>query len=144
MKIQLLEIAVAAVLLAAAPAQAAEIAVKDAWFRALPANLPAGGYFTMHNAGANSVALSGASSPVCGMLMLHKTEDKGGMSSMMDMQNVPIPGGGDVKFAPGGYHLMCMKPMAAMKPGANVPVTFDFSDGTKMTATFAVRDARGQ
>jgi hypothetical protein len=139
----LFEIAVAA-LLVAAPAHAATVIVKDGWFRALPANLPAGGYFTVHNAGGSTVSLSGASSPACGMLMLHKTEDKGGTMEMMDMPSVPVPGGGDVAFAPGGYHLMCMNPTAAMKPGASVPVTLDFSDSTRITQTFAVKNAKGQ
>jgi copper(I)-binding protein len=77
------------------------------------------------------------------MLMLHKTEDKGGTMEMMDMPSVPIPGAGTVKFAPGGFHLMCMNPTAAMKPGANVPVTLIFSDGSKITQTFDVKNATG-
>ncbi len=143
MRKYLLEIA-AAVLVIAAPAHAATVVVKNGWFRALPANLPAGGYFTLHNAGANTVSLSGASSPACGMLMLHKTEDKGGTMEMMDMPSIPVPAGGDVTFAPGGYHLMCMNPTPAMKPGANVPVTLEFADGTKITQSFAVKNAKGQ
>jgi periplasmic copper chaperone A len=135
---------VAAALLLAAPAQAATVIVTDGWFRALPANLPSGGYFTVRNAGANTVSLTGADSPACGMLMLHKTEDKGGTMDMMDMPAVPVAGAATVKFAPGGFHLMCMSPTAAMKPGSTVPVTLDFSDGTKMTVTFAVKNAKGQ
>jgi hypothetical protein len=139
----LFEIAIAAALIAA-PAHAATIIVKDGWFRALPANLPAGGYFTVHNVGANTVSITGAASPACGMLMLHKTEDKGGTMDMMDMPSIPVPGAGTVKFAPGGFHLMCMSPTAAMKPGANVPVTLIFSDGSKITQSFDVKNAKGQ
>jgi copper(I)-binding protein len=137
------EIAVAALLIVA-PAHAATVIVKDGWFRALPANLPAGGYFTIRNVGANTVSITGADSPACGMLMLHKTEDKGGTMDMMDMPAIAVPGAGTVKFAPGGFHLMCMSPTAAMKPGANVPVTLIFSDGSKITQTFAVKNAKGQ
>jgi hypothetical protein len=139
----LFEVAAAALLIAA-PAHAATVVVKDGWFRALPAKLPAGGYFTVHNAGGSTVSLTGANSPACGMLMLHKTEDKGGTMEMMDMPSIAVPGAGTVKFAPGGFHLMCMNPTAAMKPGANVPVTLIFSDGSKITTTFDVKNARGQ
>jgi copper(I)-binding protein len=139
----LLEIAAVAMLIAA-PAHAATVIVKGGWFRALPAKLPAGGYFTIHNAGGNTVMLSGADSPACGMLMLHKTEDKGGTMDMMDMPSIPVPGASDVKFAPGGFHLMCMDPTAAMKPGEHVPVTLIFSDGSKVTTTFDVKNAKGQ
>ena len=72
--------------------------------RALPAHLPAAGYFTLHNAGKDPLALTAASSPACGMLMLHKSTQSGGMGSMEDVASVPVPAGGDIKFAPGGYH----------------------------------------
>jgi copper(I)-binding protein len=139
----LFEIALAALLIAA-PANAATVIVKDGWFRALPAKLPAAGYFTVRNAGANTVSITGADSPACGMLMLHKTEDKGGTMDMMDMPAIPVPGAATVQFAPGGFHLMCTDPGAVIKPGAHVPVTLIFSDGSKVTTTFDVRNAKGQ
>ena len=109
---------------------------------ALPAGLPAGGYFTLHNGGNAPVKLTGADSPACGMLMLHKSEDKGGMSQMMDVPDITVPAGGDLKFAPGGYHLMCMQPK--MQPGSVVSVTLQFADGTKTYVNFAVKNARGR
>jgi len=135
---------VIAALLMAAPACAANVTVNDGWFRSLPAKLPAGGYFTLHNGGAQTITLTGADSPACGMLMLHKTEDKNGTGMMMDMPSIPVPAGSDLKFAPGSYHLMCMDPTPEMKIGASVPVTLDFADGSKVTASFAVKNAKGQ
>ena len=66
------------------------------------------------------------------------------MSSMEDVSSVPVPAGGEVRFAPGGYHLMCMDPTAAIRPGGNVPVTLQFSDKTEATANFAVKNAQGK
>jgi hypothetical protein len=140
---KLLPSAIAALLLAT-PALAANMTVSGGWFRALPANLPAGGYFTLHNGGAMPVSLIGAASPACSMLMLHKSMTMNGMSRMESIESIPVPPGTDVTFAPGGYHLMCMKPTAAMKPGASVPVTLDFADGSKLSANFAVKNAKGQ
>jgi copper(I)-binding protein len=145
----LFELAAAAVLLSApfCAAQAADVSslvVKDGWFRTLPGNLPAGGYFTLHNGGTAVATLTGAESPACGMLMLHKSESAGGTMRMMDVASVPVPSGTDITFAPGGYHLMCMNTKPAMKPGATVPVTLDFADGSKVKADFAVKNARGQ
>ena len=135
-----------AFLLAAAPAIAAapQIAVTQAWIRALPGDLPAAGYFTLHNAGAKTLTLNGAASPACGMLMLHKSDTMGGMSSMSDVAAVDIAPGATLSFAPGGYHLMCMDPTPAIKPGGHVPVTLKFSDGSTVQATFAVRGANGK
>jgi copper(I)-binding protein len=128
----------------AAPALAANVTIDNPWFRALPNNLPAGGYFTLHNASQTAVTLTAASSPACGMLMLHKSESMNGMASMEDVASVPVPAGGFVAFAPGGYHLMCMKPTPAMKPGANVPVTLQFADGTRIVSAFTVKNATGR
>ena len=66
------------------------------------------------------------------------------MSSMEDVASVPVAAGETVKFAPGGYHLMCMNPTPAMKAGNSVSVTFKFSDGSKTVVNFAVRNARGE
>ncbi|MBV9548562.1 MAG: DUF1775 domain-containing protein [Alphaproteobacteria bacterium] len=130
--------------LTAAPAAPAGLALSDGWFRALPGALPAGGYFTLRNSGAKTAVLTGADSPACGMLMLHKSESKGGMAGMDMVSKVDIPAGGSLTFSPGGYHLMCMEAKSAMKPGANVPVTLNFQDGARLTASFAVRNAAGK
>ena len=140
------ELAAAALLIAAPAAYAAnanDLVVKDGWFRTLPGNLPAGGYFSLHNGSTAVATLTGAESPACGMLMLHKSENQGGANRMVDVASVPVPVGGDVTFAPGGYHLMCMGTKPEMKPGATVPVTLDFADGSKVKADFAVKNARG-
>lgn len=126
------------------PAGAGTLDVRDGWFRALPPAVPSGGYFTLVNGGTAPVTLTGAESPACGMLMLHKSENMGGMTGMADVSAIDVAGGGKLVFAPGGYHLMCMHATGALKPGATVPVTLHFKDGQKLTAPFAVRDAAGK
>jgi copper(I)-binding protein len=37
-----------------------------------------------------------------------------------------------------------MEPAPAMKPGATVSVTLEFSDGTKAHVPFAVKNAKGK
>jgi periplasmic copper chaperone A len=136
-----------AALLAAAmlaPALAGSPTISNGWFRALPGNLPAAGYFTLKNNGAKAIALTGADTPACGMLMLHKTENMGGMNHMSMVDRVDVPAGGSVAFAPGGYHLMCMDAKPALKPGATVAVTLKFDDGTTAKADFAVKTATGK
>ncbi len=140
-------VAMASVSLAVMPACAAsapQIVVTDAWFRALPESLPAGGYFTLQNEGNRPLTLVGATSQACAMLMLHKSETMSGMSGMSEVTSVDVPAGGTLAFAPGGYHLMCMSPGAAMKSGGTVSVALKFSDGTKIETEFAVRSARGK
>jgi copper(I)-binding protein len=137
--------AIAALLLTVALCEArADVIVSDAWIRALPSSVPSGGYFTLHNGGAKPVTLTGAESPACGMLMLHRSEDHGGMGSMEDVIAIPVPAGGTLKFAPGGYHLMCMDATPAIRPGGSVPITLAFKDAAPLTVKFQVRNAAGK
>jgi copper(I)-binding protein len=129
---------------AARGSQLSRLALRDAWFRALPAGLPAGGYFTLRNNGSQRVVLTGAQSAACGMLMLHQSSTSGGTSSMAHVSSVDVPAGRSIAFAPNGYHLMCTGPKPEMKPGASVPVTLLFQSGEKLTANFAVRNAAGK
>ena len=129
---------------AEAPSAASALTVHDSWFRALPGNVPAGGYFILSNSGKNKAVLTGAESPACGMMMMHRSSGNGGMASMQHVASLDVPAGGSVSFAPNGYHLMCMQPGVAMKPGGTVPVTLTFEDGAKLSTSFAVRNAAGR
>jgi hypothetical protein len=141
--LHLAAIAALALLIFGSPAKAAPT-VSNGWIRLLPAGLPAAGYFDLHNGGDKAISLTGAGSPACGMLMLHKSDNSGGMEHMMDVSSVEVAPGATLKFAPAGYHLMCMDPSPALKPGAHVAVTLEFADGTKVTSEFAVRNAAGK
>jgi len=136
-------IALIGAVLLAGPAWAADpapVTVTQGWFRAMPPAVPSGGYFTLHNVGSKALTLSGISTPVCGMVMMHRSVD-----GHMDMvTTLPVAAGETVRFAPGGYHLMCMGAKPGLHPGATAPVTLHFTDGATVTVAFAIRDARGK
>jgi periplasmic copper chaperone A len=125
--------------LLAASAWAADITVSGAWIRHLPAGVPAGGFFTVHNLGSKATALVGASSPDYGMVMLHETVEEGGVAKMVAVDKIVLPAGGKVTFRPGGYHLMLMHAKHEIAVGSKVPVTLQFSGGQTVTAIFEVR-----
>jgi periplasmic copper chaperone A len=125
-----------------AAASAAPFDVTDAWFRSLPGGVPAGGYFTAQNNSGREVAITGVQSGACGMLMMHQSSNKGGMSGMDMVEKVAVPPGGAVKFTPGSYHLMCVQPK--MKIGAKAPVSFSLSNGTTVVVAFQVKNAAGK
>jgi periplasmic copper chaperone A len=117
------------------------VTVSNPWIRYLLPNIPAGGYMVLQNSGDGDAVLTGASSPDCGSLMLHQSQDSSGMAMMMDVQSVTVPAKGKVGFAPGGYHLMCMQPK--MKIGQRVPVTLNFQGGFNILLTMPVYGASG-
>lgn len=118
---------------------AAGIQVTDAWIRWLPANLPAGGYAKVTNDTDKEIKLVGASSPKYGMVMLHQTVNKNGMSNMVHVDAIAIAPHKSMAFTPGDYHIMLMQPKPGIEPGQKVPVTLKFSDGQTVTSEFEVR-----
>jgi len=134
------------VLMATMPAQAQLVMVSIAgpWIRFINPTTPAAGYFTVTNAGARPVVITGASSPDCSSLMLHQSRNVNGVEQMEMVSSVTVPAHGSVKFAPGGYHLMCMSPSANIVPGRTVPVTLTFADHRTVTKPFMVRGASGR
>ncbi len=126
------------------PNSAGQLSVTNAWIRGMPLSVPSGGYFTLTNHTAKEVILTGAASPACGTLMLHRSENLGGRTEMKMVSEVSVPAGGSIAFAPGGYHLMCMQARPSIKPGGSVPVSLIFKDGTRLTSQFPVRNAAGK
>jgi copper(I)-binding protein len=133
---------VMALVLTAGAANAAPFDITDGWFRALPGKLPAAGYFTAYNTTNHEIDILRVDCQACGMLMLHQSTNKGGMSSMSMLDKVAVPAGGRVVFAAGGYHLMCENPK--MQVGSRVPVLFHLSDGTAVAVAFNVKSATGK
>jgi periplasmic copper chaperone A len=134
----------ALVMPAAAHAGEPRLAVREAWIRSVVSSRPAAGYFSLSNDSSKDRILTGASSPACRTLMLHRSVHQSGQDTMEMIESVSIPAHGTVQFKPGGYHLMCMDPSKAVAPGRSVSVTFQFADGGTVTANFAVRGATGR
>lgn len=116
------------------------LTVSKPWMRYLLPSIPAAGYMVLNNPGDADVVVTGASSPACGMLMLHESQDDSGMAMMMDVKHLTIKAHDSVMFAPGGYHLMCMNPV--MKIGDKVPVVLHLQGGGSVDAILPVYGAQ--
>lgn len=129
-----------AVLLVAGSAWAdGALQVSGAWIRHMPAGIPSAGYFTLKNGGQDTRYLVGAECAAFGNTMLHRSVETNGVSRMLHVDEVKVAAGGEIKFAPGGYHVMFMMPKETLKIGERVPVTLKFKNGQQITADFTVR-----
>jgi copper(I)-binding protein len=118
-----------AALLAAAPALAwaQPIEVKEPWARATPPGARTGVvYLTLLDRGSADM-LTGASTPVADMAMLHESYEEGGVAKMRMVEGVALPAGKPVRLAPGGKHLMLTGLKQALKPGETFPLTLTFA-----------------
>ncbi len=129
--------------LAGTAAGAPMAVVSSAWIRWLPGKLPMAGYFTLKNTGAHELVLTGASSEAYAGVMMHQSVDAGGAETMRHVERLEIGPGKQIEFAPGGYHLMLMHRLHAIKVGDTVPIALHFANGQTLDVTFIVKGAAG-
>jgi len=114
--------------------------VTDAWVRlaAVPGR-PAAGYFTVI-AGTAPAELTAVVSPLA-RVELYGMSMAGGVMRMDPLPSVRVAAHGRATFAPDGRHLMLFDLPARVKPGAVVPLTFRFADGTAVKVDARARAA---
>jgi copper(I)-binding protein len=126
------------------------VVVTDAWSRPALQGDTGVIYATIRVASADAVV--GATSPLASRVELHEsmTEKSGNMAGMsgmggMDMTSMhpvarlPIPAGGTVRFAPGGYHLMLVGLRHDLKAGMRIPFVVRFAHAGLVRGTATVR-----
>jgi periplasmic copper chaperone A len=62
-----------------------------------------------------------------------------GMMTMQPVDSVPVPAGGAVEFAPGGYHVMLIDLTTPLEVGTSFPLTLSFTKAGAVTVTAEVR-----
>jgi len=124
------------------PAGAAgKLKVEGAWIRTPPPDAVAlAGYAVLRNSGDAPVIVHGANSPDFGAVSIHETTEADGVQRMQALDTVEITPGASVVFAPGGKHLMLMRPSRSLSSGAAVKIHFDTNDSDGIDASFIVRD----
>ncbi len=137
-KTALCSLALATTLTAPALAGADGLEISDAQMRITIPGRPAAGYFTLANTGSDTRVLVGAASPACAKAMLHQNKMENGVMKMLPAGELEIAPGDTLRFAPGGYHVMCMKPAADIRNRKSVPVTLKFKNGETLEAEFSV------
>jgi copper(I)-binding protein len=111
----------------------------NAWIRWLPEGLPAAAYLTLTDSGDAPAVLIGASSPSYGSISFHRSMEAGGSMSMQPVEKITIHPHSSLDFGLAHYHMMLMEPKAAVRPGARVPITLAFLDGSALEVDFEVR-----
>ena len=106
---------------------AGNIVVDHPWARAtVGTSRPGGAYLTVINKGKTADRLIRAESSIAARIELHRSVMQDGMMRMLPAPVIDVPAGGEVMFAPGGYHLMLMGLKAPLSAGARVPLTLVF------------------
>lgn len=115
------------------------VTVTDPWVKAADSDMT-GAFMILHNAGSTDLELTAAHCDRAGMVELHEVTD-GTMRAVEG--GLPLPAGGDLRLEPGGYHVMLMDLQGALKPGEDLPLTLEFSDGSRIDVDAVVKDYAG-
>ena len=123
----------------AEPVRQGDLEVDAAWARAsIGTSRPGAAYFTVRNLGDEADRLTGLSSPVSAMPMLHQTTLSEGISRMAHVEAAEIPAGGELTLEPGDMHVMLMELTTPLKEGATFPLTLTFEAGGEITVEVPV------
>lgn len=95
--------------------------------RLVAPGVPLGGYLTIANHGERTVRLVAARSTAFDRVMIHETRMTDGRAEMRHRDDgVTIEPGERVEFAPGGLHLMLMRPTTPLNVGDSVEIILEF------------------
>ncbi|ROL77524.1 copper chaperone PCu(A)C [Pseudomonas vranovensis] len=119
-----------------------ELQIAHPWSQELPPNAPnVAAYFVVHNNGKTADTLLSVDSPISDDAQLHEHVHKDGLMKMQQVQSVEVPANGELKFAPGAYHVMLMQPKdrSLLADGKRFPLTLHFEKAGNITVEVAVQ-----
>jgi copper(I)-binding protein len=117
--------------------------ISQAWSPPAPPTVDVhAGYFTIVNHSKKARVILAASSSQYEQITVHRTTLTDGVASMQSVASLPIAAGEQVRFAPGGLHLMMLRATGKRHEGDQFPITLHFQSGE--TLTFAMTVTRAE
>ncbi|MBE0369211.1 MULTISPECIES: copper chaperone PCu(A)C [Pseudoalteromonas] len=111
----------------------AYVSIDDAKIRAfLPAAKSTAAYFTLENKRDTKLTLVKATISGLGRVEIHEHVHHNGMMKMQQVDKLVIKAKTQVKFQPGGYHLMAFEPKSALTTGEKRKLTLHFANGEQV------------
>jgi copper(I)-binding protein len=102
---------------------------------------PGAAYFDVKNDSAKSVMIRAVSVAGAGSAMLHQMGTWNNQPSMDEILQIAVPANGDLKFEPGGLHVMANDLADTVTAGGTAEVTLTFVGGDKISFPAEVRAA---
>lgn len=97
----------------------------------MPGMAMSAGYLTLTNSSEETITITRVSSPQYASVELHESVVDDGVARMRRLEKIEIPAGTNTILAPGGKHLMLMRPTEV----AADSVSLQFYDGATLLLT---------
>ncbi|MVW71420.1 MULTISPECIES: copper chaperone PCu(A)C [unclassified Bordetella] len=117
-----------------------QIRVDHPWVRATaPGQANGAGYMEIKNSGANADRLLSVNSDAAARVELHTIETENGVARMRHVPDgIAVPANGEVKLAPGGYHVMFLNLKQPFSQDGEIPATLKFEKAGEVAVKFHV------
>lgn len=125
--------------LAAAAVKPAAPVLSDVWIREAPAVARNNAAFLILKNGARKDVLLGVETPVAEVAEMHEMSMAGGLMRMQRLPRIVLAPHAEIKFAPGGRHIMLINMKKPLKAGDRAPLTLNFRKAGRMTVQAEVR-----
>jgi len=121
----------------------ADLELRDGWVaQPPPGAMATAGYGVLANTGGEPVELVGFTSPHCDSVELHRTSYRGDVARMEEVSRLRLPAGDTLRLAPGGTHLMMMRPQP-LAAGDTATIRIELGDGSRREFALPVRRRDG-
>ena len=121
-----------------------EVDITDPWIRAAPPTATVlAGYLTISNHGDEPAVVVAVETPLAVRVELHTTVVENDVARMRRLERLEIAPGETVTLAPGGLHLMLLRPERVPAAGERVALRITLADGRSLEIEAEVRAPRG-
>lgn len=125
---------------AAADFTAGSLQLNDLWIRAsVPGQTNGAGYLQIINPTTAADKLIAIESEASNRVELHTVITEDGVAKMREVNGITIPANGDVKLAPGSYHIMFLQLTGPFKQDSLIPVVLKFEKAGDVRVNFTVK-----
>ena len=114
--------------------------VREAWAR--PATQGGNGavYFTIENQSSESEEMIGVTSDIAEAEEIHESRMNGDVMEMHHLESVPLEPGAEVKFEPGGLHVMLIGLKQDLQAGDEIEITLHFKKHPDLPVSVPIQD----
>lgn len=119
------------------------VEITDVWARKTRRTMSAAVYLTLNNSTEHPDTLLAATTPRASMTTLHMSGEVDGIMRMEMQDEVALPAGQTVEFAPGGLHIMLMGLSEPLAEGTTFPLTLTLEKAGEITVNVNVTGLSG-
>lgn len=119
---------------------AAQLQIETPWVAlAPPAATVNAAYMKLYNPQMQPQKIVNVNSDCCAMTMLHQMRREGDKMHMEHVDYLLVPAQSEVNLAPGGLHIMLMKPKKELQLYSKVTIVFTFADASEQNIVLDVK-----